>query len=546
MRFLRTLLVLALLGAAITGTHRLIPRSSADTPAVTPVVAPSGNLGAALATLLNSEVLPGNPTADERRLVDGFYEAGAIAPVWIDDAGTLTGPGRQAVDLLAGADSHGLDPDDYRVDADPVDPASFEVALTLSMLRYLGDISVGRINPATLGFDLPAGLDRAALPALLRENADAGRTTAAVNAAMPTVGNYEGLRHALARYRALAQHPEPQSLPTPGTSIRVGEPLEWAVALRVRLETFGDLESAPQSDEPIITEDSYSSSLEAGVKSFQRRHNLTDDGVLGKATIAALNVPLATRVRQLELSLERLRWLRRDLDGPVIVVNIPMFHLSAWDDVRAAAPVMTMKVVVGTQGRNATPVFASTVERVVFRPYWNVPRSIVVGEILPKALADPAYLAAHQYELVRGQSDRGAVVPVSVESLKELEAGTLRLRQRPGTSNALGLIKFDFRNDHAVYLHDTPTKSAFTRDGRALSHGCVRVEQPLALASWVLQTATENVQQATRGRDSQMVSVPRPVRVLLTYATAAVDADGTVRFAQDIYGHDTRLSRALQ
>jgi murein L,D-transpeptidase YcbB/YkuD len=366
-------------------------------------------------------------------------------------------------------------------------------------------------------------------------------------AAIPRFGNSEGVNRALSTYRALAQQPEPPALPTGAPSIHAGEPLPWGAALRIRLETFGDLpvagsaEASAGASTPV--NEVYSPALEAGVKSFQRRHGLIDDGVLGKGTITALNVPVAARVRQLELALARLEALPRDLEGPVIVVNIPMYQLSVWDDVRAATPVMTMKVVVGTPGRYATPELRSTVERVVFRPYWNVPRSIVTGELLPKALADPNYLAAHQYELVRGQTDRSPVVDVSEESLKELELGTLRLRQRPGPGNSLGLIKFDFPNAHDVYLHDTPSKSAFTRDRRALSHGCVRVERPLELASWALETSPESVQESTRGRNGQTVRVPRPVQVLVTYATAWVDADGTVRFAQDIYGRDGRIDK---
>ncbi len=362
-------------------------------------------------------------------------------------------------------------------------------------------------------------------------------------AAIPAFGHYDSVRDALSTYRTLAQQPEPPAIPANSPSIRVGEPLPWAAALRMRLERVGDL---PASAVDEISADVYTPALEVGVKSFQRRHGLTDDGVLGRSTITALNVPATTRVRQLELALERLRELPRDLEGPVILVNIPMYQLTAWDDARAERPVMTMKVVVGTPGRNATPVFTSTMERVIFRPYWNVPRSIVNGEILPKVRADANYLAAHAYELVRGQTDRGEVVAVTPENLEALRQGALRLRQRPGPGNALGLVKFEFPNPYDVFLHDTPTQSAFLRDVRALSHGCVRVENPVGLASWVLNTPTEAVQQATRGPNAQIVPVPRPVHVLVTYSTAAVDADGTVRFAQDIYGHDARLDKVLR
>jgi murein L,D-transpeptidase YcbB/YkuD len=362
-------------------------------------------------------------------------------------------------------------------------------------------------------------------------------------AAIPAFGHYDRVRDALSTYRILAQQPEPPAIPTNTPSIRVGDPLPWAAALRMRLERVGDL---PASAVDGIAADVYTPALEVGVRSFQRRHGLTDDGVLGRNTIAALNVPVTTRVRQLELALERLRALPRDLEGPVILVNIPMYQLSVWDNARADRPVMTMKVVVGTPGRNATPEFTSTMERVIFRPYWNVPRSIVLGEILPKVRADATYLATHHYELVRGFTDRGDVVAVTPENLEALQQGALRLRQRPGPTNALGLVKFEFPNPYDVYLHDTPTPSAFLREVRALSHGCVRVENPVGLAAWVLHTTTEAVQESTRGPNVQIVPVPRPVHVLVTYTTATVDADGTVHFAQDIYGHDARLDKVLR
>lgn len=536
MRFVRSLLLVALLGATLIGTARCNSSARAEDPTPPAVLpAPPQHLAPEIASLLASGSIPGSPTPVERELLSDLYTLDSPDPLWIDDGGGLTGAGRQALDLLLGADSHGLTPSHYRVDMQPANLAPFEVELSLAMLRYLGDIRFGRVERG----------DRSALPASLRRAATSGHTLDAVTEAMPRLGHYEGLRHALAAYRAIAAGPALPALPADSPSIRIGEPLPWSDALRAHLLAFGDL--APSADEP--RGDVYDAALEDAVKHFQRRHALADDGVLGKGTLAALRVPVATRVRQIELALERSRWLPRDLTGRAIVVNIPMYRLDAYDVVESARPVMSMKVVVGTQGRYSTPVFASQVERVVFRPYWNVPRSIVVGELLPKALADHGYLAAHRYELVRGQSDRGEVVPVSAESLQALASGALRLRQRPGPGNALGLVKFDLPNTYDVFLHDTPSQLAFARDQRALSHGCVRVERPVDLATWVLgapEWSPATVTAATAGRDAQMVRVERPVPVLLTYTTAAVDADGTVHFAADIYGHDLKLDRILK
>lgn len=546
MRFLRSLLVTALFGATLVGTVKCNSSARAEDPIAAPThPSPAQNLPPEIASLLAAGSIPGSPSATERELLGSLYPSDTPAPLWIDESGGLSPAGRQAVDLLAGADSHGLNPEHYRVQSDPASLAPFEVELSLAMLRYLGDITFGRVDPASVGHHLPARGDRSALPASLRQAAAAGHTIDTVTAAMPLLGGYEGLRDGLVKYRALAAGPALPALPADSPSIHVGEPLPWGAALRAHLAAFGDLAPSTLS----IPADVYDPSLESAVKQFQRRHGLTDDGVIGKSTLAALRVPVTVRVQQIEMALERLRWLPRDLTGRVILVNIPMYRLSAFDTIRSTAPTMTMKVVVGTRGRYSTPVFVSQVEHVVFRPYWNIPRSIVHGEILPKARVNPGYLAAHRYELVRGNSDRGEVVPVSPGALQDLANGALRLRQRPGPGNALGLVKFDLPNEYDVFLHDTPSQSAFQRDQRALSHGCVRLEKPFDLAAWVLDApawSRDQVTDATTGRDAQMVRVERPVHVVLLYTTAAADADGTVHFAPDIYGHDVRLLRALR
>lgn len=545
MRFLRSLLLLALFGATLVGTARCNSSARAEDPVPPSTPSrPTQNLAPEIAAVLAAGAIPGSPTDVERTLLGSLYTPDTPDPLWVDESGSLTPAARQAVDLLAGADSHGLNPAHYRVDTPPAALAQFEVELSLAMLRYIGDITFGRVDPKTLGHHLPSRADRSGLPASLRRAAAAGHAIDAVAEAMPGIGGYDALRKALVTYRALAAAPALPVLPADSASIHPGEPLPWLDALRTHLVAFGDLPTTY-----VNTDQTYDTDLEVAVKQFQHRHGLTDDGVIGKGTLAALRVPVSTRIRQIEMALERLRWLPRDMPGRVLLVNIPMFHLAAYDDIRAARPVMTMKVVVGTKGRYSTPVFAADVERVVFRPYWNVPRSIVAAEILPKARANAGYLDSHRYELVRGNSDRGEVVPVSAESLDALAHGALRLRQRPGPGNALGLVKFDLPNVFDVFLHDTPAQTAFVRDQRALSHGCVRVHQPIDLAAWMLDSPSwtrDAVVAATLGKDAQVVAVERPAHVLVTYATAAADADGLIHFAPDIYGHDTRLAARLR
>jgi murein L,D-transpeptidase YcbB/YkuD len=261
-------------------------------------------------------------------------------------------------------------------------------------------------------------------------------------------------------------------------------------------------------------------------------------------------VPTQWRVRQIELALERLRWLPHLGDQRLLVVNIPMFQLWAWDRTPPrTTPQFSMNVVVGRALGAQTPVLAALMREVIFRPYWNVPRSIVVREILPALSRDPGYLERHDMEIVRGDGDR-AVVERTGDATNGLRRGTLQVRQRPGPQNSLGLIKFEFPNAESIYMHGTPAHALFGRPRRDFSHGCIRVEDPVRLAQWVLNDDVrwnrERIVGATMDSSSMRVAVPQPIQVILFYTTAAVmPDDGSVHFASDIYGQDAGLDRAV-
>ena len=213
-------------------------------------------------------------------------------------------------------------------------------------------------------------------------------------------------------------------------------------------------------------------------------------------------------------------------------------------------PLVEMNVVVGKALNTQTPLLHERLRHLIFRPYWNVPRSIVRGEVLPAIARDPHYLARHDMELVRGGGDDATVVPATAAHLALLRDGKLRLRQRPGPKNALGLVKFIFPNDHDVYLHGTPAQSLFARPRRDFSHGCVRVEDPLALAQWLLHEqpawTRERIIAAMQGPRPLQVNLREAVPVLLFYVTAMVmPGSQALHFAEDVYGHDARLARAL-
>jgi len=259
---------------------------------------------------------------------------------------------------------------------------------------------------------------------------------------------------------------------------------------------------------------------------------------------------LAERVRKIDLTLERWRWLPA-FRTPPIIVNIPQFRLFAFRQVAdRAADILQMNVIVGRAfPRSRTPVFAAEMTSVIFRPYWDVPRGILLREMLPKIRANPGYLTAQHLQIV-GNRPGTPVLAATPSSLADLAAGTARLRQRPGPDNALGLIKFDLPNSHQVYLHSTPAQELFLRPRRAFSHGCIRVSDPVALAAYVLRDTPGDwtparIEAAMHGDATLRVRLARPIRVMILYGTVLAKEDGEVLFFHDLYGQDRRLERLL-
>ena len=503
---------------------------------------------ALLLTLLASMWLPG-PTA----------AASEEDTVWLDATGRPNASARDALRLLADAATEGLAPQDYRatdlaeqaalLDAAPGTATSqqpaFERSLGSAMHRYLHDLHLGRIDPSALGFRVArTGATAPDFAALLQAAVAAGRLPQVVAEMRPQLGQYAKLREALARYRVLAADDSLGHLRV-AEPVKRGEPYCGGAALHRLLLAVGDL---PADAAPPI--DCNDATLAEGLRRFQTRHGLAADGVIGRATLAALKVPLAHRVQQLELALERLRWLPDLRAQPFVGINIPMFRLWAWDPAAPAEASISMGVVVGRALNTQTPVLSEEMRYLVFRPYWNLPRSIVRNEVLPALARDPGYLQRNDMEIVRGGGDDAQAVVASNENLAALRDGGLRLRQRPGPKNSLGLVKFIFPNDANVYLHDTPATQLFGRARRDFSHGCVRVEAPVALAQWVLKDepgwTRERIEAAMAGTSPLRVDLTRALPVILFYMTAMVmPADQALHFADDIYRHDTKLARAL-
>ena len=284
------------------------------------------------------------------------------------------------------------------------------------------------------------------------------------------------------------------------------------------------------------------------VKHFQLRHGLKSEGKLDKSTLHELNVPLSTRVIQLEDSLERWRWLPADYPQLPVMVNIPGFRLRVFSDDHTTA--LRMNVVVGKALNHQTPVFAKEMKYIIFRPYWNLPLDITRAEIVPKLQRDPRYLARKGFEATDQNGHIVAAGAVSRAILAEIKSGRLLIRQKPGPRNALGLVKFMFPNEFDVYLHSTPAPQLFSQSRRDFSHGCIRVEKPAELAAWLLQDqpkwTLEKIKAAMQsGPDSQQVNLTRPVPVVIVYLTAVVEENSEVYFYDDIYGLDGALNDAL-
>ncbi|HEX5042006.1 MAG TPA: L,D-transpeptidase family protein, partial [Candidatus Polarisedimenticolaceae bacterium] len=396
--------------------------------------------------------------------------------------------------------------------------AELDVALTATLMRYISDLHIGRVNPQRVDFLLDVGPKKYDLPKLVQSLSDAPDVAERLETVEPPYDGYRRLRAALGRYVRLARDGDGAPLPA-AKLVEPGQAWEGVRPLAARLAHLGDLTGS-------VSGDVYEGRLVDAVKRFQERHGLAADGRIGPATRAALAVPLSRRAEQIRLSMERWRWAPASFDAPPIVVNIPEFRLRAFDGKQGVA--LTMPVVVGKSypGRK-TPVFAGSMTYLVFRPYWNVPPSIARKEIRPRMAADPGWAGRNGYEVVDG-----------------------RVRQKPGENNALGRVKFMFPNPMNVYLHDTPSRDLFSRPRRDFSHGCIRLQDPPALAAWVLRDdprwTRERIEQAMRsGPLDAHVTLPHPIPVLLVYATAVAPEDGTVRFFEDIYGHDATLEDAL-
>ena len=480
--------------------------------------------------------------------------AGA-APLWFEN-GQPNAQAQQALTWLKQAADDGLAPQDYaaeqllqafsRPSNNEDNLNQLDEALTRSMQRYLSDLRFGRVDPRKIhtNFNVRTA-DKSTIEANLRSAVAEQRLGELWQQSQPPLPVYGALRKALAQYRQLQQHPALQTTlpPLPGRKLQPGQPYSGMAALAQRLMALGDM----PANSPVPA--NYGGALQDGVKAFQKRHGLESDGIIGKGTFEQLNVAPAARVRQIELSMERLRWTPLLQAQRMIVVNVPEFVLRAYDLNNGKPDIkVTMNVIVGKALDTATPLFDEDMRFIEFSPYWNIPISIARAETIPKLRRNPAFFEQQGLEFVSnsGQVSR----TLSNANLDAVLRGQMRIRQRPGPKNALGDIKFVFPNNDNIYLHHTPAPQLFKRDRRDFSHGCIRVEEPVALARFVLRDMPEwteaRIEEAMTKGESATLRLKEPLPVLIAYTTALADDKGKVYFFADIYQRDPPLDQALQ
>ncbi|HEY6351879.1 MAG TPA: L,D-transpeptidase family protein [Candidatus Angelobacter sp.] len=501
--------------------------------------------------------------SDYRTQLRDFYQPADYGLAWVT-GNQPTAQAKAMIQLFQNADKKGLRPDDYDAPrwADRMarltqttpqatldESSRFDLALTVCAMRYISDLHNGRINPKYFDFGLHVNRRAYKLADFLRNQVVSAQEVAqTLELVEPSFPAYRRTEAALEHYLELQKQGDGAGIAVPASKkpIKPGEAYDGIPALAERLRLFGDL-----AQDAKVAADSkvYEGPLVEAVKQFQRRHGLTDDGSLGQDTFKQLAKPISYRVQQLQLALERWRWVPQDMPMPMVLVNIPEFHLLAYDDPQK--PALSMKVVVGRADEDhKTPVFADRMEYIIFRPYWKVPDSIILKEIIPAVQKDAAYMGKHQYEMVNKQGTVVISDSVDAETVRKMATGDLDIRQKPGSANALGFVKFVFPNSYDVYLHGTPEHQLFGRSRRDFSHGCIRVEDPVALALWVLRDPAwtkERILAAMKNekKDAFQVNLKKPVSVLILYASAMARENGEVDFYDDVYRQDFNLQRAL-
>ena len=538
------LAILALSACQVSETARAGKRENRQTWAPEKLSSVSGVPATAIEAAVKSKLAGAKPPKiDDEQWAHTrtLYRSYGDNPLWLSSDGLHKARTKAITDAILLANTDGMRMDDYPIGAlaqaigalkqtktptaDQL--AEADVLLTASYAALGEDLMTGQVDPRTVQQAWHVDPEEENIDSALVRNLRYEKLDLALGTLRPSDDDYAGLSKELARWREITVKGGWQAVPAVSNNIKPGGAANPALltAVRNRLSAEGIQPATGSSDSAssagTASPGRYDNNLAGAVAEFQRRHSINVDSALGKETIEAMNVSANYRLGEIAANMERYRWLPRTFGSRYIFVNVPAFKLEAYD---TGQKVLEMKVIVGQEYQDkATPVFADSMETVVFRPYWNVPPTIAAKEIFPKG---SAYMASQNMETFR-------------------QGGQTGVRQRPGPKNALGFVKFLFPNDFNIYLHDTPNHELFNKDVRAFSHGCIRLEKPAELAQWVLGWPADKVEQAMKdGPDDHGIKLPHKIPVYITYFTTYIN-NGQLYFGNDLYGRDDKLVPAV-
>jgi len=484
-------------------------------------------------------------------LLSQFYEGRGFRPAWSDDYGPSPDV-EDFLEVIRSAYREGLNLQDYHLNKieavlsdlyasqiglgthDAVKLADLDLILTQAFFLYASHLVDGRVDHRNIYPDWVVNQGSVDLKAILSEALDSGDMQKTLADLAPRYPGYVRLKEKLMEYQAIAESGGWPHVPD-GPKLLKGSRGKRVAILRQRLIASGDLASMAQENPVIFDHD-----VEMAIRKFQKRHGLKDDGKVGKLTLKVINVPLETRIRQIALNMDRLRWLSYDMGQNYIFVNVADFSLEVMED---ELPVMSMRIIAGKDEQRSC-VLSAKMTYLELNPFWRVPDSIATKEILPQIKKNPGYLAQKTIKVFKDWSDNAKEIDPMLVNWSRVRASNLgyKFRQEPGPLNPLGRIKFIFPNECEIYLHDTPARHLFGRTRRDFSHGCIRVEKPIELATYLLRNKETWIQkkilaEIKKGK-RQVVMLPEPVNVHIFYGTVWVDREGVLQFRNDIYHAD--------
>lgn len=505
------------------------------------------NLSEAL--LLGSDVNIAGVSLESTHTIPELYARREFRTAWTDDDKV-----DEFVGLIARAEEEGLDPADYayfellalikeyRSDRDnAVLRADVDVLLTESLSRYGHHLYFGKVDPSDLdeNWNWTRAFGDIEPITIIQQLIESESMSSFIEDKLERGPIYHRVKEILARYRSLQANGGWPQVPA-GTTLKLGMSDDRIPLIRTRLAITGLLSGQADSNSTLFDAD-----LVEGIHRFQKRHNLDQDGAIGPRTQAAMNITADQRVDQIRVTLERLRWVSRDIEDDFVLVNIAAFKTYLFQDRKI---VWTGRSQVGRDYRQ-TPVFKAKIKYLQFNPTWTVPPGILAKDILPRVVANPGYLASINMDLVNRDGD--IVAPESVD-WSRYGGGRIppyQFVQRPGPTNALGRVKFIFPNSHFVFLHDTPSKALFERTERTFSSGCIRVENPFELAELMLDDANkwnlDSIQKLVDSKESKTIFLTEELTVMLVYSTVDLADSGSAEFYNDIYKRDAPVLDSL-